>query len=311
MTSYIALGYACNHNCICCPIDPENRVNSSTNNLELSDVIATLDLDNKTDVSSVIISGGEPTLSPIFFDVVSYLTKHGINITLLSNSESFSNNEYINKLLEHIDTNHFRVVTAIHCSNKNIHDRITQKERSFEKTLTGLNNLLDNGVEITVKHIINKLNYPYLNDFAHFICRSFKISVPVEFCSMDYCGMAGINSSELYAHFDEIKPFLESAIDIIENENNKQRNIYITETPLCALDPYYWRYYPLRENPNLEYYAAPNVKTENKSLKDIPSQCGTYYKECSECIVKKICSGVWKSAYDLQKHKLLNTIENQ
>ena len=305
-SSYIAVGYACNHNCIICPCSTYDRLHKQQ---DLQTIKKAVLESNLSSGDHVVISGGEPTIHDDFYKILEFLSQQGIAITLLSNSEKFTDMELAKKLTDIVDTNSFDVVSAIHSCDPSVHDKITGVVGSFQKTQDGICNLLYCNINITIKQIINKLTYVGLPEWANFVIKNYSPRVEVQFTSMDYCGRAKKNLDELFITFDEIQPYLETALDTFEQEIDKRR-IRIIEAPLCMLDPYYWKYY-VDSGSVLNMYSAPNVENESGYTYDLANECGTYYNECGYCLVRKMCPGIWKSAYEIGGESLLRQINKQ
>jgi len=247
----------------------------------------------------VTISGGEPTLNSSFFSVIEHLNDLGVHITILSNSVQFADNHVVEHLKNVIDVSRCNVVSAIHSSDCKIHDKLTGSEGSFEDTLSGLKNLISAGVPICVKNIINGINYMRLVEFSDFIIHTFPPQVEVQFCVMDYSGRAAKNLDTLAVDFQSIGVQLEKALDIFEEkECGEMRKISIIESPLCMLDPYYWKYFE-KTSSKLGMYVAPNSETENNTSYDVKNLCNTSYSECMQCRAKELCAGVWSSSYQV------------
>jgi hypothetical protein len=171
--------------------------------------------------------------------------------------------------------------------------------------MCGLKNLLSCGITVCVKHIFSRPTYEALPKFVGFVDQEFPAEVGLELCGMDFVGRAAKNSEKLAVSFHELKPLLEGALDLLEGSHSL-RAVRVSDTPLCASDPYYWRYFQ-HGGKMLTNYVAPNVA--NHRATDVPSQCGAFYPECQRCVVRVICPGAWQSAYDLMGNGLLKPIQ--
>jgi len=322
ISSYIALDYKCNHNCICCPISTFDKMYAPLRYEILEKQI--IDLCNSVDKClkskiHIVISGGEPTINKDFLPFLKLLFINKIHVTVLSNASSCADNDYVNKLLELLNTHEandkFNYVSAIHSLDAVLHDKITNVSGSLAQTMKGLDNLIKVGISVTVKHIMNKMTYESMPETFSYLDKHFPENVRFQFCNMDYCGKCLKNLDDLFLTLDKIQPYFEKTLDLLEVENIKRkshisqqlRKISIIEVPLCMTDPYYWKYYKVPKG-NLSVYIAPNDKNiENKSL-DVQSECGTYYEPCIACDVKNWCQGVWRSAYRIAGESLLRPI---
>ncbi|MDR2091532.1 MAG: radical SAM protein [Clostridiales bacterium] len=308
MSSYLALGYKCNLACIICPCTTADRLNKALSFDEIKKAYPILTINNIG--QHITVSGGEPTLHHDFAKIMHYLCKAGYKITLLSNSITFAAKDNVKKIKSAIGEGAFSVVTAIHSDKAEEHDAITGVRGSHENTISGLFNLLDKGIQITIKNILNGVSYKKLTEYSSFIAKTFPPEVSICFCVMDFCGRALKNQDKLAILYTELQPFIENALDYFEqNERGRTRRIEIIETPLCLVDPYYWKYFSNKNCTNT--YMAPNVEFQDKIVQEFASQCGTFYNECAECDVKNICCGTWRSAYKYLGSNLLKTIKGE
>ena len=305
INSYIALGYKCNHNCLNCPLSTYDRLHGQLDPNVIKKNIAALS--SYTNNLHITISGGEPTLKPSFFEVLEILGKANANITILSNATKCKDEDFVMKIIESLGTDYdlrrLRYITAIHSFNKEVHDKLTNAVGSFDETIKGLKNLDKNNFHITIKNIMNKVTAKDMKDTLKFLCNSFSNNMDFELCTTDYSGRCQKHANELYINFEDLQPFVEQSLDSYEkNKNNCGRNLEIIETPLCLVDPYYWKYFKINSQKSL-IYIAPNEESKDNISTNINYNCNTNYKECQECAVKEYCSGIWTSTYNLEPNK--------
>ena len=300
-TSYLAVGYDCNHKGICCPLTTYDRLHKR---FGIEEIKRRIDMIPLSDENHVVVSGGEPMLHPDFLDILSYLNEKNFSVTILSNSSMCKNKEFVEKLGRY---KNISVITAIHSSNPKIHDEMTGVPGSLLETLEGLDNLAAQKVPVTIKHILNAVTLPSLTDTFDYLEKHFPPQVGFQFCAMDYSGRAGKNRDKLFASREAIEEGLKGVLDLLESRMSKQRKISVIETPYCFADPYYWKYFQGAVS-QLSSYIAPNTD-EAEVIYEFNSQCHSEYQPCRKCALKPYCPGVWKSAYELD-HNLVNPINS-
>lgn len=302
-SSYIALGYKCNHNCIICPLSTADRLHAP---LSYSQIINAIDTTNLTEGDYVTLSGGEPTLNPFFMDLIQELVRRKIRITVLTNGIGFTNPEAVNRLAQMVEGYPFNAVIALHSADEKIHDTITRHTGSFADSVKAIYLLQNAGINVTIKHILCKMTVTGLCDLAKMIVQIFPPKVEIQFTSMDYSGRAMKQSESLKVTFAEVRNPLNAALDVLLHQTAQPYRVFLIEMPLCACDPKYWGNVHCLSN--LGVYLAPNVETADKTIFDLPSQCAAQYPPCMECDVQRICPGTWRSAYDLLGSQLLTPI---
>jgi len=305
-SSYLAIGYECNHNCRCCPLTTYDRLHKR---LSYNQIKERVELIRQTEtVEHIVLSGGEPMLHPDFLKILEFIAKKGFYVTVLSNASQCRKKEVVKSIKKFMPKNKFDIITAIHSSNPAIHDRITGVQGSLMETLEGLDNLVEEGIPVTIKHIFNRISLFTLMDTFKYLEEHYPPKVSFQFCTMDYSGRAEKNIEELFLSMEDIQPSIEQVLDYLETKMVKKRNISFIETPLCLTDPYYWKYYSLISN-RLNTYIATNTD-ERKADYNVPSECNPFYEACKKCDVQKWCVGVWKSAYKYGQEGLLRPICN-
>lgn len=303
---YIALGYSCNHNCLYCPCHVDAKFSQNVTEEQIIEAIKSIT--TKTEIRSITLSGGEPTIQRNFYGVLGYLNTTDFQINILSNSESFFDEEKVKRLISCIDKNRVCVTTAIHHIDGSIHDFVTGVDGSFARSLQGLHNLRKNDVNVSVKCIVNKINYQVLPDYVDFVLSNFDGKVRLIFCGMDYCGNARLSAEKTLVSYKHITPYLENAIDTVEKHKNLIK-VSIDELPLCLVDPYYWRYYSFNTNLGVSAHISPNKKeSQINTIENMTSDCGKFYHKCRQCDAQNICVGTWKSAFELLGEDNVNPV---
>lgn len=305
-TSYLAIGYECNHQCICCPLTTYDRLHKRLTFEEIKERVALIDTQDM--VQHIVLSGGEPMLHPDFLKILDFLATEGFRITVLSNSARCKDRNFVRGINQVIPVSGFDIVTAIHSSTPVIHDKITGIPGSLLETLEGLDHLVEEGIPVTIKHIFNRISLPTLIETFQYLEEHYPPQVGFQFCTMDYSGRAGKNVQELFVAIEDIRKPVERLLDYLESHMVRKRNISFIETPFCLVDPYYWKYFNNASH-GLDTYIAPNTDERQVDYK-VCSECGPFYEPCGKCVVKKWCAGIWKTAYQYRQTGLLKPICN-
>ena len=158
--AYIAIGYACNESCAFCPCSGHDKkeyafapVESATRQI---DIMAGLGAESLT------VSGGEPTIHPDFFRILSHAQNRMREVTLLTNAERLGERRFADSFMEAADRERMRVITTLHGHSAEAHERANGTGGSFGKTMSGLKRIAREGIKTTVKHCLTKANYKEL-----------------------------------------------------------------------------------------------------------------------------------------------------
>lgn len=300
-TLFISPSYKCNEKCVFCPCSVES---DSYTALSLDEAISALDeAIVKGNIEMVLISGGEPTLWKDLLRFISEIKQRNLKWGMLSNSTAFSSNIFVNRFLATTGAD-FELTTAFHSHLSVKHDKITRLAGSHEKSLQGVNNLIRNGVKVTIKHVINNLTYTELPEYASWIVNTFPISVPIVICNMDICGIAEQNKELTGVRFQDSKKYLENALDILGNN----RIVRVFNTPLCCIDPYYWKYLQKYESEEqMSALMLPAKKDEQSHIRfNLVGDGGASFAVCTKCALHQACPGTWKRTIEILGEESLN-----
>jgi hypothetical protein len=164
--------------------------------------------------------------------------------------------------------------------------------------MNGLQKIIDRKIPLALKYLVTKTTYQDMENYIQSYFRQFPDTVSLQICFPDYCGTASEESELIKVSFSEWRTYLESALDhvIVREKEGKKRTIWISDTPLCAVDAYYWKYL-LQQTPTiLTVYNSPK---ERKPRYDVPSESGVHFIPCQKCSVRSVCPGTWQSVGQL------------
>lgn len=299
-SAYFAIGYKCNHRCLFCPREYSDFEEMLPYELLVKNVN---DVIEKSNIQHLIVSGGEPTLHPDFLRFMEFLMKKDITVALLTNGDHFSEIEFTNEFIKIVDPRRVQIVTAIHSTNPQLHDWLTSCEGSYERSMRGLLYLKEAGYSIGIKFIVSKQNYKESVAFTKDILEKFEGKVNIQFCGIDCAGNANQYGEMAAINYQELRPYLEGAMDVFleyQKCHNSTSHMSIIEIPLCSVDPYYWKFFVLKNRTSQTVYSAPNYKENEDHLTySASSECDIFFEKCQNCKVKKICPGVWRKTGEI------------
>lgn len=221
---------ACNNDCIFCY---ENYHEKNPRGLAPpSEVVAeTLKLAGENGWDRACISGGEPTLYSGLSEVVVQLKEHGLHVALLTNGRLLRQKKRVEELIAAgVDAFHI----PVHSDSEEIHDATTRVKGSFRETITGIRNLRDassgESFGLSFVHVLQKLNFQRLKEFANFI---------TEFCPdyvlLSYC-IVNLDSPrdhlDLLATYDQAAGAIHQAHGIFKA---KGQSVFAENIPPCFL----------------------------------------------------------------------------
>lgn len=287
--AYLAVGYACNQRCRCCPlIDKEHRKMI----VSLDDIKKEATIMKNLGVTDVTISGGEPTIHPNFFEIIDFFFDQGIAVHILSNGEKFADKKFLTKFLQISRNNGVSVTTTFHSHIAEEHEYQNQSKGSFERSLSGIRALDINNINVSVKHCITSNNYNNLPQFLDFVLNNFSVNAEIQFWGIDLCGIDEQLAKESFVDYKLISKFMEITLDLFESRSEPRgRVLTINNLPLCMLDAYYWKYFT---SPEMDTYIEH--MQEGRKMDAIS---GPASKRCFNCGFRAYCPGVYYSNFDI------------
>lgn len=157
----------CNLDCKIC-----YSINHTDKNYELSynqclDILEKL---KELDVLYLFFSGGEPLLKNRIFDILSVSTQYfctwiQTNGTMIQKEEA----KTLSKC--HINT----IFVDLYGHEASIHDSYTRTKNSFSMAINGIENLLNENINVMTSTILTKDNYLYMKEYVD-LCKNLKIN---------------------------------------------------------------------------------------------------------------------------------------
>lgn len=201
----------CNSNCIMCPSPDSSRmrggISSAGNLIDIADYIP-------EDAKHFTITGGEPfMLGRDIFDFLKFLKEkfERTEFQILTNGRIFAVDEYCDQLKENTPMNTVLGI-PVHASNAVLHDKITRADGSFNQTICGIRKLLDRGMKIEIRIVVNALNADDLENLAELICTDLSDISHVSIMGMEMTGNAWVNRDKVWIPYSNAFKYIRRAV---------------------------------------------------------------------------------------------------
>lgn len=260
--------FQCNSNCISCIYDTRQiKYKKSSPIHQQKDLIKQYDWDD-----IIGITGGEPTLNKDLFEIIDFARNEfpEKEIFLVTNGRAFVSQDFV-KRMAYLKLKRFKLGIPIYSHDPKIHDKITRVKGSWNETVKGIENLLENDFLVEIRVIVEKMNYRDLKKTAEFITEHFKGVGRVVFINIKYTGNAFLHRDKVFVRYTEAVPFVQKAADVLVKKGIETRLFHF---PLCTIDRKYW-------------HMATGITKSKREL--------TYLKQCLYCDVQEECPMIWKT----------------
>ena len=134
-------------------------------------------------IREIDLSGGESSIEPNWLPILDYCREKGFeHISCLSHGGKFCNMDFLKLSYEH---GLREVLFSLHGSNAELHDRITDRKKSFERILQAIENCHELGIVVRVNCTVYDLNHHTLpNEYADLILKLKPLEV--NFITLNY-----------------------------------------------------------------------------------------------------------------------------
>ena len=155
----VKAGYVCNNNCIFCHSNPKKRYDLCS----LRDIERKVKKLHDNGIKEIYVSGGEPLIDKNILNIIEIIKKQGMRFGLISNLRMLSNKKLANELA---GKGLSYVHTTLLGPNSRIHDAITRTPGSFNQTIRGIKNTLNNKIRMDINCVVIKQNINFLKEIV-------------------------------------------------------------------------------------------------------------------------------------------------
>jgi radical SAM protein with 4Fe4S-binding SPASM domain len=154
---WLSPSYKCNNLCDWCYAG--NRL-SLASEARFEDLKMYIDKMVQAGAKTCVLVGGEPSIYPLIFDLISYTSKKGLSVRMMSNGRKLSSYDFVLRLK---DSGLDYCSVSIEGPEK-IHDQTTKVKGSFGQSFQGILNCQKAGLPVNSITTISAINRSYLDD---------------------------------------------------------------------------------------------------------------------------------------------------
>lgn len=121
--------------------------------MKKGEMLRLIDELSKLGAKEIRLTGGEPTIYPLFKNVVAEIKKKGILVSVITNGSNLKN------LSDFFKKNVDCAIVSLDSCNPKVHDRIRGFPGLFNKAVEGMKNIKNGKTELAANIIVSRANY--------------------------------------------------------------------------------------------------------------------------------------------------------
>jgi MoaA/NifB/PqqE/SkfB family radical SAM enzyme len=293
---YLQLTRNCLQKCRFCSNPPTGVDLDITQMKELIDELVEMGYDG------VILTGGEPALSPLLLPALEYATEKGLFNRMITNGQRFADKGFFRDCVDH-GLQHIHV--SLHSYRQEVHDFITQYKNAWSTLVDCLSFVPEMGITCDINTVINTYNADHLHLTVQWICEKFPFIHHFVWNNMDPDGNRAEENPDCIAKHYEFMVSLEKAMDYLHRSG---RSFRAERVPLCFMRRYPWASTETRKI----------IKEEERCIQFLDQKGFVHQMEflhgkgssCNVCRFDGICAGMFSMAKSFDERELSPIFED-
>ena len=244
----------------------------------------------------VILTGGEPTLSPLLFPALKYAREKGLYSRMITNGQKLAEPEFFKSCVEHGLTH---VHVSLHSYRPEVHDFITEYPGAWRMLVTTLSLVPEMGITCDINTVINAYNADHLHETVMWLVDRFPFIRHFVWNNMDPDSNRSEENPDCIPRHAEFQVSLELAMEYLQRTG---RTFRAERVPLCYMRRFAWA----------STEARKIVKQEERCIKFLDWRGFIHQQEflhgkgsaCDACRFDPICAGVFSMARTYDEREL-------
>lgn len=244
----------------------------------------------------VILTGGEPTLSPLLIPALTYARERGLYSRMITNGQRLSRADFFRRA---VDAGLTHIHVSLHSHRRNIHDFITRYPGAFDHLVACLENVPEMGITCDINTVINTYNADHLHEIVRWLCERFDFIHHFVWNNMDPDGNSAEDNPDCIPKHHEFQVSLERAMEYLEAHG---RTFRAERVPLCYMRRFAWASTETRKI----------IKEEERCIRFLDQKGFVRQLEflhgkgdaCEACRFDAICAGMYSMAKSYDEREL-------
>lgn len=293
---YMQLTRGCLQDCVFCSNPPTGRDLTEPEMRTLVDELVDMGYDG------VILTGGEPSMSPLLLPALQYARERGLYSRMITNGQHLADRDRFQRAVDHGLT-HIHV--SLHSYRPEVHDYVTRYPGAWDVLVECLELVPEMGITCDINTVINTYNSDHLHETVMWLVERFPFIRHVVWNNMDPDGNRAEENPDCIPRHHEFLVSLELAMEYLEATG---RTFRAERVPLCYMRKFAWASTETRKI----------VKEEERCIKFLDDKGFVRQLEflhgkgsaCDACRFDPICAGLYSMAKTFDERELSPIFED-
>jgi MoaA/NifB/PqqE/SkfB family radical SAM enzyme len=250
----------------------------------------------------VILTGGEPTLSPLLFPALAHARARGLHSRMITNGQRLSKKEFFRKA---VDAGLTHIHVSLHSHRREVHDFITQYPGAWDHLTACLSHVPEMGISCDINTVINTYNADHLHEIVAWLGEEFPFIRHFVWNNMDPDGNKAEENPDCIPRHYEFQVSLELAMEYLVRTG---RTFRAERVPLCYMPRFAWASTETRKI----------IKEEERCIRFLDQKGFVRQLEflhgkgraCERCRFDPICAGMFSMAKTYDERELSPVFED-
>jgi len=287
---YLQLTRVCRQKCRFCSNPPTGVELTEAEMRDMIDELKDMGYDG------VILTGGEPTLSPLLGPALRYAAERGLYSRMITNGQRLADPVFFRSC---VDQGLTHVHVSLHSYRPEVHDFITQYPGAWKLLVKTLANVPEMGITADINTVINVYNADHLHETVMWLCDRFPFIRHFVWNNMDPDGNRAEEYPDCIPKHYEFQVSLELAMEYLDRTG---RTFRAERVPLCYMRRFAWASTESRKI----------IKDEERCIRFLDRKGFVRQQEflhgkgtaCGACRFDPICAGLFSMAKTYDEREL-------
>ena len=244
----------------------------------------------------IILTGGEPTMSPMLFPALEYATQRGLHNRMITNGQTLADLPFFQRC---VDAGLEHIHVSLHSYRREVHDYITRYPDAWQTLIDCLENVPKVGITCDINTVICTYNADHLHETVIWLCERFPFIRHFVWNNMDPDGNRAELNQDCISTHREFQISLEIAMEYLASTG---RSFRAERVPLCFMPRFAWASTETRKI----------IKEEERCITFLDQKGFVRQQEflhgkgsaCDACRFDPICAGMFSMAKTFDEQEL-------